>query len=802
MWKGIAMNRSIAVGIVVLSCVALCCAEQVVGDQPGAQGTTDNRESESEASANNTQFEGRTIQEWIRDWDENNFFKSQKAVTALAAIGEPAVDDLIQLVKQRHRHSNMAIQTLDKMGDKAKNALPTLLELAADERATNPEGWRSNLPLRAVLFSHARNMSWAADQWVPVLVRVATNASEPEAVRQTAIRALGHMGGAAEPTLKTLASDEDREIRATSIFALADAAAASGRPEAEVFDEIIARNPFDPNMAAYLTHMKRSVNNGRIHPPTQQVKQSLRERLAAQPDPELAWTLANIIRNGLWCTDLLFDAPSDGGRTQQDREDPAENYVTLADALEIGLKASPPDSELVSRFGLSLARLRLLQGDWAGMNAVLERAGQPPMDEDLRPMLPAPPPDWRNLSKDWQLADESMRSGNCAIEFQFEKDGKGLAGAHVLVKKPRDPRLNAYTGIRVDTLLHATQPVDDDRSRSVHYVFGYHADDRAMTRYAVSDATGKVRIAHLPNIPVLIEVLIPTSNFPEPGVNWDLLIEVAPGEMRPTSWEDAGTVRSKKEGPTIVELINNEVIRYPEFIVRSQLALNVAEWSSVDPDNFVLKWQSLDGPTSPVDRYEVEMMLTAPSQIPHMISQQRVIQSTTETVRETRWDVGSNGVGGRRLRPGNIYMFEVRAFDAQGKVLVRLPRTRVWVPWEDRASSPPAHDVGSINVVPIHDRVWWQGTATRLGSPPIKLRDAVAAYLEANPNAFEYEYVLLGQAWLNCLDGLAAADRVVLEHLAQELPQGNIVHGTARSLLKLLDSGEPLPKRLEFVADE
>jgi hypothetical protein len=84
----------------------------------------------------------------------------------------------------------------------------------------------------------------------------------------------------------------------------------------------------------------------------------------------------------------------------------------------------------------------------------------------------------------------------------------------------------------------------------------------------------------------------------------------------------------------------------------------------------------------------------------------------------------------------------------------------------------------------------------------VKLRDAVTAYLEANPNAFEYEYVRLGQAWLHCLDQRVEKGRVVLEHLAQDLPQGNVVRGTATALLKRLDAGESLPQRLEFAADE
>ncbi len=559
----------------------------------------------------------------------------------------------------------------------------------------------------------------------------------------------------------------------------------------------IGVNPFDPKVARELVHLKGQFNLGRIHPPTQRVKTALRERLSMEPDAEMAWTLATIIRNGLANTDLEFAAPSDSDSSKWEREDPSESYTTLAEVLEMALDGSPAQSALVRRSGLSLARLRLLQGDWAGMNALLEKLGQPAIPENRRPTLPAPPTDWSHLAQEWQPADEAMRTGTCAIEFQFEKEGKGLPGAHVLVKRLPEPERVFRTGVRTNTLLHATQPLEEEP----YDAFGYRARDRQQTRYGVSDAAGKIRIEALPRIPILLEVLIPTSNFPEAGQSWDLVMEVAPGDLRPTAWREPGSVRGNKEGPNIVELKENETVRYPKLIVRPQLTPNLADWTEVDADDFVLEWQSLRSASSVIDRYEVEMILTAPTQIPHVISTQRAIHSTMQEIKDTRWEVGAKGVGGKRLRPGNIYMFEVRALDRQNKVVARLPRTRVWVPWTHRKSSPPTQGSRAIGEVPIHDHVWWQGAMIRRGERRIELREAVATYLSANADAFEYEYVLLGQAWLNCLDGFSEAERVVLEELAEDLPEGNVVRGTARSLLKLLNEGKPLPKRLEFVAD-
>jgi hypothetical protein len=769
-------------------------ADQPPPEAPIAIGLRD----ATDAVAGEVRYEGRTVQEWISDWDANNFQSNQKAIRVLVAVGTPAVDPLATLIGKRDKHSGLALQTLAKMGDKARDALPVLLELAADKDAADPPGWTWNVSLRGLLFSEVRKMNWAADRWVPVLTDVAEDASEPETNRTRAIHALGGMGAAGESVLNSLADNDNREIRLAANQALAAAAIAAGRSKEDVYGEIIAHNPLDANVPQYLMHMKERINAGRIHAPTQRVKAALRERLAKDPDAEIAWTLATIIQNGLANTELLFDAPSDSSRSKWDREDPAESYVTLAEALEIGFRTAQPKSDLWRRCGLSLARLRLLQGDWAAMNATLAKLGQQPVPDSRRGELPAPLPDWTHLADTWRAADNTMRSGNCAIEFQFEKDGQPLAGAHVLIKHPRDPALNDFTGIRVDTLLYATKPLEGDR----YDTFGYRGNDRTATRYAVSDVTGRVRIEKLPKIPIAVEVLIPTANFAELGKSWDLVMELAPGDIRPTAWAEPNSIRSEKEGPSIAELKENETIHYPKLIVRSQLVLNVDDWTQVDADDFVLEWKSLKNVNPAVDRYEIEMMLTAPSQTPDMVTQQRVIRSTTEETIDTRWPVGKLGVGGQRLRPGNIYMFEVRGVDRGGNVLARLPRTRVWTPWPNRESLPPLHGDGVVNAIPIYDRVWWQGTTIHGDGTRTELREAVANYLQAGNDDFEYPYVELGKAWLQCLDGHADAGRITLKQLAQGLPEGNVARGTAHALVELLDDGKRLSKRLEFQADE
>ena len=111
--------------------------------------------------------------------------------------------------------------------------------------------------------------------------------------------------------------------------------------------------------------------------------------------------------------------------------------------------------------------------------------------------------------------------------------------------------------------------------------FGYHGSDQAMSRYAVSDTTGKVRIENLPKIPIVVEVLIPTSNFPEPGVSWDLAHgDLPPATSARSELARGRHIRSKKDGPSIAELKENETVRYPKLIVRPQFAMDLAEWIS------------------------------------------------------------------------------------------------------------------------------------------------------------------------------------------------------------------------------
>ena len=66
------------------------------------------------------------------------------------------------------------------------------------------------------------------------------------------------------------------------------------------------------------------------------------------------------------------------------------------------------------------------------------------------------------------------------------------------------------------------------------------------------------------------------GNFSESGDNWDLLMEVAPGDLRPTLWGQPDSV-SRTQSPAVVELQENTTVRYPKLIVRPHRAIAVTE---------------------------------------------------------------------------------------------------------------------------------------------------------------------------------------------------------------------------------
>lgn len=761
---------------------SLCMASLLCSLAPISLRAQDNDEG------GGTKYEGKTVEQWIADWDASQFSSSQKAQKSLAAIGAPAVEALRQLVQKNHRHSGYAIKTLTSMGPAAKPALPELLTLAGNKDVEPPKGWSWNMPIRAILFMSLSEMSWASEELIPVLKSVAADESETDQIRSMAANSLGGMGKAALPVLRNFLSSKNKSVRQNAANGIVAIEKSAGRSEQETRQEIINLDPFDENIPTHLTRMKGVYNLGRIHPPSQQIKQLYRKTLREMPDAQLAWQLAIIIRNGLANTDAQWATPTNSIRSRWNREDPDENYSTLASALRIAFEHSQPDSDLKKNAGLSLAKLHLLQGNWDKLNQQLELMGQKPIPTERIAFLTPPPLDWNNLEKDWQIADKELRSGTSGVEFRFlthDKKLRGVRGVHVLVKRRPDPNPAAMFrgGIDVDTLFHATQPMLVEPYDS----FGYRGRDRNVCRYGVSNAVGQVRFDSLPDGPMIIEILLPTANFDESGRTWDMFVKTDEG-FQILDRRDPRSVPSDKP-PYLVELKEGIVTKHPLIYIRPQLAANVSDWEKIDKDSFVLSWKA--GPPD-IDYYNVKLTLSAPAQHPDMAQLMPVIETQSERVEDsTSWPVGARGVGDLRLVPGNIYFVEVEAMQDE-TVVARLPRQRIWIPWQHRESKSPVHGMNSQRPA-FYDDIW-----LRTNVSGKSLEERLPRLITDSSNSFETEYNRIGMAWLDLHKNKPNA-KADLKALVDELPAGNVVRATAQFLLDASQNGNAIPKRLNFV---
>ena len=254
--------------------------------------------NEPEQNSDSTD-DGKTVEEWIRVWDEGDFTESRTAMTTLAGLGEAAVPALTDLIQENHRHAGYAIKTLAEMGPAAQPALPLLLTLARNKSAEDPDGWTWNMPIRAILFMSLRKMSWASDQLVPLLEQVGKDERETDQIRGMAVNALRRMGPEALPSLRLFAISGSPQVRLGAVQAIVQIQEEAGQNRITTLSAIIDQDPFDSNVPTYLGNMKGIVNLSRIHPPTQRIKQLYRRELQENPYPQIAWQLATIIRNGL-----------------------------------------------------------------------------------------------------------------------------------------------------------------------------------------------------------------------------------------------------------------------------------------------------------------------------------------------------------------------------------------------------------------------------------------------------------------------------------------------------------------------
>ena len=147
--------------------------------------------------------------------------------------------------------------------------------------------------------------------------------------------------------------------------------------------------------------------------------------------------------------------------------------------------------------------------------------------------------------------------------------------------------------------------------------------------------------------------------------------------------------------------------------------------------------------------------------------------------------MGDKGVDGLRLRPGNIYVLNVKALDADGGIVAVGPTTRIWTPWSEK-TKPPLKEVPlrrKATRCPIHHDIWWHGRFPGHEESDEEVDQPLDRFLRDHPTSFEYDYVRVGKAWQNWHHRGQDVARPELEELAEELPEGNVARDTAAWLL-------------------
>ncbi|MHC4404071.1 MAG: M56 family metallopeptidase [Planctomycetota bacterium] len=511
------------------------------------------------------EYEGKTLEEWLTELGSSKMDARMKAKAALARIGQPAVASLVQFIEEGDPRNNFAAKTLGEMGPESREAAPRLLQVLRRPMRQKEAASRAHQTASYYAMLALERMPWAAEETIPVLREMVQDES---ADRKGAMLALAKLDPEAVSILRECMEDDSARIRRWATDILAEKLIHSGQTSRlQFYRDVIDRDRFDANVPHFLPQLYlgdySAGRDSKPHPLTQEIKALYRQRLEENPDPQTAWNLARIIQGHLAHTHLEWTVSSGWVSGRRLRVDPAENFVRMAEALERGFQSAEKDSELRRGLGTGLAKARLLQGDWQGMNAALGQLGEAPIPNEERPWLAAPPTDWTDLRTKWQPAALSMRSGDCSLVFRFEKDGRGLAGAHVLIQvKPRPSS---------GELTRTTFPADTIRSAPNPTSFGYPMEGkRPRTRYAVSDESGMVRFDKLPEIDAKLEILIPTGNFTEEARDWGLLIETEAGRFEKTAMIGPAEAIYPHHPEAQLRLKSGTTFDYPKLLVRAK----------------------------------------------------------------------------------------------------------------------------------------------------------------------------------------------------------------------------------------
>ena len=220
-------------------------------------------------------FEGRTIGQWIAQWDSRMYDDTRKATQTLTRIGKPAVPFMIEILKQGGKHSGYARTVLGKMGPDAEEALDWLIEAALDKSPADPKD-----RTRTYALSCLSNMTWASERLLPVFTEIAEDSQADTSIRQSAITGLSNIGGPAMKVIERIADSDSTEIRDSARSAMSQLVVKEGQmTRSEYYARLVEKDPFDPSVPNYLSSVTGMVNSGRPHPLAEKVKRLLRRRL-------------------------------------------------------------------------------------------------------------------------------------------------------------------------------------------------------------------------------------------------------------------------------------------------------------------------------------------------------------------------------------------------------------------------------------------------------------------------------------------------------------------------------------------
>ena len=510
----------------------------------------------------------------------------------------------------------------------------------------------------------------------------------PDRVQREALEWLRRAGD--REGLAALSRLADDDIRLAAHRALAPV---RGLAREEYFAHRIAADPTDPNLAGYLELLEWNIGSEGAQELSRSLQARLHERLRERPRARTAMALARLIHRDLFETAIGWSFVGTGysdsqHRAARPRRNPEAHYGTLADALELCHSLAEDASVERQQSALALARLALLRGDLQQMNDWLIAAGQAPVDLRSRAVFHAPPSDWGDLAAQWGPCDEMVRSGSAGLRVRVERDGRPQEGIHLLVQPGGGLQRSRRTGTKIDTLLHANEPL------GVYYpverLFGYDADGtRALTRYAVTDPNGEALFQGLRSGSHKLEIVVPAGIFDESGEQWTCFLRSADG-LRPfgrLSQHHALQREVHDVSPTPELMLEEGRIHdFPVVEIHRARRFDLEHGAVLDSAGFTLRWTK----GAEVARAVLLVRALFPPLRPlpdFTLWNFDPLGPWTVPVEGDQVELSAAGVGAEFLRPGNLLAFELREYAEDGGLVGVIPPVGAHVPWSHREST-------------------------------------------------------------------------------------------------------------------